>query len=82
MRRSLLFAAALAAGIVPAGAAELTGRIKSIDAVKGSITLTDGMTFVLPVSIKATDLTVGEKVRVTYAIAAKANAASRIVDAK
>ena len=79
MRRSLLFAATLAAGIVAADAAQLTGRIKSIDVVKGTITLTDGMTFVLPASIKAADLTVGEKVNVTYAVVAKANAALRVV---
>ena len=74
--------ATLVAGITVAGAAELIGTIKSIDSAKGTITLADGMTFVLPKSIKAADLTVGEKVKVTYQASGKTNAASRVVSAK
>jgi hypothetical protein len=81
MRKGLLFAAAVVAAITVANAAELSGKIKSIDSAKGTITLSDGMTFVLPKSVKAADLTVGEKVKVTYQAAGKTNAASRVVAA-
>jgi hypothetical protein len=80
MRRGLLIAASLAAGVSGASAAELRGTIKSIDFAKDAIALANGMTFVLPKSLKPGDLTVGEKVKVTYEPVGKANVASRVVD--
>jgi hypothetical protein len=82
MGRGLLAAALFAAGIATASAAELSGKIKAIDVLKGTITLTDGMTFVLPESVKPPDLTVGEKVKVTYRATGKTNKASQVIAAK
>jgi ABC-type proline/glycine betaine transport system substrate-binding protein len=82
MRRGLLVVASLAAAIAGANAAELSGIIKSIDFAKDAITLANGMTFVLPKSLKPADLTVGERVKVTYEPVGKANVASRVVDAR
>ena len=81
MRTSLLATIALLAGITAAGAVDLKGKIKAIDVGKGTITLGDGMTFVLPKSINASDLTVGEKVKVTYQATGKTNVASRVIAA-
>ena len=81
MLRSILVAIALVAGVTVAEATELTGKIASIDAGKGTITLANGMTFVLPRLIAAADLAVGERVKITYR-AGKTNAASSIVVAR
>ena len=56
MRRGLLVVASLAVAIAGANAAELSGTIKSIDYAKDAITLANGMTFVLPKSLKPADL--------------------------
>jgi len=42
------------------------GSIKAIDSTKGSLTLDDGNTYMLPQSIKATDFKIGEAVNVSY----------------
>ena len=59
-------AAALLAAISFAGAAEVTGSIKSIDAAAGTITLDNGKAYKLPATVKAADWKVGDKVKVTY----------------
>ena len=82
MGRTFLAAALFVAGIATASAAELSRKIKAIDVVKGTITLTDGMTFVLPESVKPADLAIGEKVKVTYRATGKTNTASQVVAVK
>ena len=52
MRRGLLIAASLAAGLNGASAAELRGTIKSIYFAKDAITLANAMIFVLPKSLR------------------------------
>jgi Cu/Ag efflux protein CusF len=59
-------AAALLAGVSLAGAAEVTGVIKSIDAANNAITLDNGKTYKLSESIKPADWKEGDKVKVTY----------------
>jgi len=60
----LLGAAVLCA--TPAIAAELTGRIQSVDAGAISITLEDGKIFKLPEGAVLADFSVGQDVRVVY----------------
>jgi Cu/Ag efflux protein CusF len=59
-------AAALLAGMSVAGAAEVTGVIKSIDTAKSEVTLDNGKTYKLSASIKPADWKAGDKVKVTY----------------
>ena len=59
-------AALLAASSLAALAAEANGAIKSVDASAGTVTLDSGQTFILPASLDAASLQVGENVTVTY----------------
>jgi hypothetical protein len=59
-------AALLAASSLAAFAAEASGRIASIDAAAGSVTLADGKTYFLPASVAAATLMVGQQVTITY----------------
>ena len=59
-------AAMLAASAFAALAAEATGAIASIDTSSGSVTLDGGQTFMLPSSVDAASLQVGQQVTVTY----------------
>jgi hypothetical protein len=47
-------------------AAEASGKIASIDATAGTVTLDSGQTFVLPASVDAASLNAGEDVTITY----------------
>lgn len=73
MRRQLMVAAiaAMVMAIViaagsPANAAQVTGRIRSINQFAHTATLDDGDTFNLANSVDATNLHVGELVKITY----------------
>lgn len=69
MRKVLTTIAAaslLSLASVAANAAELTGKIASIDQAAGTITLEDGMVIKLPASVDAASLQVGADVKVTY----------------
>jgi len=59
-------AAMLAASGFAALAAEATGAIASVDASTGSVTLDGGQTFMLPSTVDAASLQVGQQVTVTY----------------
>lgn len=81
MRTALISAAALLAAVTVANASEATGSIKTIDAAKATITLDSGKSYILAKTIKVGDLTVGEKVKVTYDVKAGKNQASAVVAA-
>lgn len=49
-----------------ADAAEATGKIKSLDMTKDTVTLDNGSTYIAPKSAKLSDFRVGEKVTVSY----------------
>ena len=68
MRKSLiaLSAAALLGAVSVANAADISGTIKSIDLAAKTVTLDSGQTFKLDTSVQASNLKVGEKVKVTY----------------
>ena len=73
MRRfTTVMLAATAVGLAfiadPSAAApkQTTGMIASIDAAAGTITLTTGDTFKLPMAVKPTELKVGAAVRIMY----------------
>jgi hypothetical protein len=69
MRRLVVTASAaalLAASSLAALAAEATGAIASVDTSAGTVTLDSGQTFMLPSSVDAASLQVGEQVTVTY----------------
>jgi Cu/Ag efflux protein CusF len=68
MRKLLIPAAAtfLIAAASIANAGEAMGVIKSIDAMKDTVTLDNGATYQAPASIKLSGFKVGEKVNVTY----------------
>jgi hypothetical protein len=69
MRKVLITAAAaglMSLASVAANAAELNGKIASIDAAAGTITLQDGKVIRLPASVDAASLQVGSDVKVTY----------------
>ena len=69
MRKSLIAlsaAAALLGAVSVANAADISGTIKSIDLSAKTVTLDNGQTFKLDTSVKAAELKVGEKVKVTY----------------
>ena len=59
-------AAVMAASSLAALAAEATGAIASVDTSAGSVTLDSGQTFMLPSSVDAASLRVGEQVTVSY----------------
>ena len=59
-------AAALLGTMSVALAANATGTIKSIDATKETVTLSDGSTYAAPPSMKLSSFKVGQKVDVTY----------------
>lgn len=82
--RATITAAALVSliGVKSAAADEAVGRIKIIEPVKHSITLADGQTFLLSSSIYPTDLRVGEKVRIVFAVVGHRNRASSVVGAR
>lgn len=80
--RKLLAAAMAAALMLTAGAAyaaEASGTIKAIDAAKKTVTLQDGATYVLPTSVDASKLKVGEAVKITFETKNKKNIASTVV---
>jgi hypothetical protein len=69
MRKVLITVAAaglMSLASVAANAAELNGKIASIDAAAGTITLEDGKVIKLPASVDAASLQVGSDVKVTY----------------
>ncbi len=69
MRRLMVTAGAaavLAASSFAAFAAEATGAIASVDTTAGTVTLDSGQTFMLPSSVDAASLQIGEQVTVTY----------------
>ncbi|MBZ0228880.1 MAG: DUF1344 domain-containing protein [Bauldia sp.] len=59
-------AALLGASSLAALAAEATGAIASIDTAAGTVTLDDGQTFMLPSSVDAASLQVGQPVKIMY----------------
>ncbi len=68
MRKLMLAAsaAALLSTMSLAYAADASGTITAVDPSSGSVTLDDGNTYMLPASVAAADLKVGEKVTITY----------------
>ncbi|MBY2967798.1 DUF1344 domain-containing protein [Rhizobium leguminosarum] len=69
MKRQMLMAAILALG--PTGtafAAQTSGTITAISKKADTITLSDGKNYTLPEGIEDTNLRVGEKVQLTFAI--------------
>ncbi|HEY5598510.1 MAG TPA: DUF1344 domain-containing protein [Kiloniellales bacterium] len=77
----LLVALSAAALLVSAGAAyaaEASGTIKAIDAAKKTVTLQDGMVFMLPASVDVSKLKVGEAVKITYETKDQVNTASMV----
>jgi hypothetical protein len=69
MRKLMITVAAaglMSLASVAANAAELNGKIASIDAASGTITLEDGKMIKLPASVDAASLQVGSDVKVTY----------------
>jgi hypothetical protein len=69
MRKVLITVAAaglMSLASVAANAAELNGKIASIDAAAGTITLEDGKVIKLPASVDAASLQVGSDVKVIY----------------
>ncbi len=69
MRKLMITVAAaglMSLASVVANAAELNGKIASIDAAGGTITLEDGKVIKLPSSVDAASLQVGSDVKVTY----------------
>jgi hypothetical protein len=59
-------AALLAASSLSGLAAEATGKIASIDAAAGTVTLDSGQTFVLPSGLDMASLQAGQDVTITY----------------
>ena len=59
-------AALLAISSAAALAAQAMGTITNIDPNAGSVTLSDGNTYVLPASVAAATLQVGQNVTITY----------------
>jgi len=56
----------LFAGASVAYAADATGKIKSIDMSKDTVTLDNGSTYMAPSTVKLSGFKVGEKVSVNY----------------
>jgi hypothetical protein len=59
-------AALLCASSIVALAAEATGAIASLNTSEGTVTLDNGQTFMLPASIDAASLQIGDRVSVAY----------------
>lgn len=59
-------AATLVALVSSANAASATGTIKSIDATKDTVALSDGSVYSVPPSVKIAQFKVGQKVTVMY----------------
>lgn len=59
-------AATLFAFVCSANAATITGTIKSIDAAKDMITLSDGSVYTASPKVKVAQFKVGEKVKVIF----------------
>ncbi|MFO1183918.1 MAG: DUF1344 domain-containing protein [Bauldia sp.] len=80
MRKLVLPAAfaALLAGSGAALAADATGTIKEIDSRTAMVTLDNNTSYLLPASIKPTDLKVGAKVKVTFTVVAGMNMVSQV----
>ena len=76
----------IAAGLLTlssaAFAADATGTVKSVDAKAGTVTLDDGVTYLLPVTVKADTVKAGSKVKVTYDKSGGKMVASQIVVVK
>ena len=72
-------AAVLAASSFAAFAAEATGAIANVDTSAGTVTLDSGQTFMLPSSVDAASLQIGEQVTVTYEEGADGSAAATAV---
>ena len=67
MKKVLLPAlVAIFAGASIAYAADATGKIKSMDTAKDTITLDNGSTYTAPASVKLSNFKVGDKVTVNY----------------
>ena len=68
MKKVLLPAviALFAGASVAAYAANATGKIKTIDTTKDTVTLDNGTTYAAPSTVKLSDLKGGEKVTVDY----------------
>jgi Cu/Ag efflux protein CusF len=47
-------------------AATASGTVKSVDPKTGTVTLDDGVTYMLPLTVKADTIKVGSKVTVTF----------------
>ena len=47
-------------------AATASGTVKSVDPKAGTVTLDDGVTYMLPSTVKADTIKVGSKVKVTF----------------
>ncbi len=69
MRKLMIAAGAalmLAGSTMAALAAEANGKIQSIDATAGTVTLEDGTSYKLPAQFDAASLQVGQDVTITY----------------
>lgn len=66
----MLIGAVLATALMSAAslayAADATGKIKSLDTTKDTVTLDNGSTYMAPKSMKLSGFKVGEKVTVSY----------------
>jgi hypothetical protein len=82
MRKFVIPAAlvALLATASVACAADATGTVKAVDASAGTVTLDNNAQYLLPASIKATDVKVGAKVKVTYTVVAGMNMISQLAN--
>jgi len=61
-----LLATALLGAASAAYAANATGKIKSLDMTKDTVTLDSGSSYMAPKSVKLSNFKVGEKVTVSY----------------
>lgn len=59
-------AALLGASTLAAWTDEATGVIASVDPAAGTVTLEDGSTFLLPVTVDAASLKPGEQIKIMY----------------
>ncbi len=75
---SVLAAAAILGAANLAYAAEATGKIKSIDMSKHTVTLDNGSTYDVALSVKLNGMKVGERVTLTYQQSGKAMDATLI----
>lgn len=70
------------AGSAMAAATEHTGVVKTWDAKTHTVTLEDGMIYILPTTFAADGIKVGEKVMVTFEVKDGKNMATAAVPAK